>query len=43
MGKQLKLFGSVSSEENSSKNRPKPKSDRIKRLQDQIEFKEIYG
>ena len=38
MGKQLKLFDSVSSGENSSKNRPKPKSDRIKHLQDQIEF-----
>ena len=38
MGKQLKLFDSVSSGEKSSSNQPKPKSDRIKRLQDQIEF-----
>lgn len=38
MGKQLKLFDSTSSGEKSSTSRPQPKSDRIKQLQDQVEY-----
>jgi len=38
VGKQLKLFDSISSGEKSPSNRPRPKSVRIKLLQEQVEY-----